>query len=134
VLFPRLCEAMGRIDLIDDERFATLEARENHGDEIKDVVAEWCDTKSVAEIEQTLVAHQVPVSRVYSVDDIVGDPHVRARGSIVEVDDPQLGAVKQQAPVPRLDRTPLEVPRGAPRLGEHTEEVLAGLLGMIPEE
>ena len=134
VLFPRLCEAMSRPELLDDERFATLEQRARHGDEINDVVAEWCSARTAAEIEATCVEHQVPVSRVYAVDEIVADPHVQARGSIVEVDDPELGPVKQQAPVPRLDRTPLTVPRGAPRLGEHTNEVLSGLLGMTAEE
>ena len=74
------------------------------------------------------------MSRVYAIDEIVADPHVQARGSIVDVDDPDLGPVKEQAPVPRLDRTPLTIPRGAPRLGEHTDEVLTGLLGMTREE
>jgi hypothetical protein len=54
--------------------------------------------------------------------------------SIVEVDDPELGPIKQQAPVPRLGRTPLNVASGAPRLGEHTDEVLGGLLGMTSDE
>ena len=134
VLFPRLCEAMGRNDLLEDERFSTLEARARNGDAINHEVAAWCRTKAAEEIETILVEHQVPVSRVYSVDEIVADPHVRERGSIVEVDDPALGPVKQQAPVPRLDRTPLAIPRGAPRLGEHTDEVLRGLLGLSTDE
>src|SRR5438874_13234551 len=97
---------MGKRELLEDERFATLEARAEHGDEINDLVAVWCSTKTAAEIEETLVAHQVPVSRVYSIDEILDDPHVQARGSIVEVDDPQLRSTKPQAPVPRPDRTP----------------------------
>ena len=64
----------------------------------------------------------------------MADPQVRARDSIVTVDDPVLGPVKQQAPVPRLDRTPLAISRGAPRLGEHNEEVYIGLLGMDRRE
>ena len=59
---------------------------------------------------------------------------MRARGSLVEVDDPVLGPVKQQGPVPRMDRTPLRVPSGAPRLGEHTDEVLSDLLGLDDDE
>src|SRR5213078_4905498 len=102
--------------------------------EINDLVAGWCAERTAGEIEEALVAHQVPVSRVYAVDEIVADPHVQARGSIVEVEDPELGPVKQQAPVPRLDRTPLKVASGAPRLGEHTDEVLTGLLGMSADD
>jgi crotonobetainyl-CoA:carnitine CoA-transferase CaiB-like acyl-CoA transferase len=134
VLFPRLCAAMENEALLDDERFASLEARAKHADEINDVVAAWARQRSADEVEEACIAHQVPVSRVYAVDEIVADPHVQARGSIVEVDDPELGPVKQQAPVPRLDRTPLTVPSGAPRLGEHTDEVLTGLLGLSPAE
>lgn len=134
VLFPRLCRAIGRADLPDDERFATLEARAANGDAINEIVASWCRERTVEEIEAILVAHQVPVSRVYSVDEIASDPQVVARSSIVTVEDPVLGPVRQQAPVPRLDRTPLEVRSGAPRLGEHTDEVLSELLGLSPDE
>jgi formyl-CoA transferase len=134
VLFPRLCAAMKREDLLQDERFATLGARAAHGDAINEIVQDWCRGKTAKEIEDILVAGQVPVSRVYAVDEIVADSHVQARGSIVDVEDPELGPVKQQAPVPRLDRTPLSVQRGAPRLGEHTDEVLTDLLGMTAGE
>ena len=130
VLFPRLAKAIGREDLLKDEQFASLEARARNADAINDVVAGWCKTKPLHEIEQTLIAAQVPVSGVYSIDQIVDDPQVRARESIVTVDDPVLGPVRQQAPVPRLDRTPPTIRRGAPRLGEHNEEVYIGLLAM----
>ncbi|MGZ4120691.1 MAG: CaiB/BaiF CoA transferase family protein [Actinomycetota bacterium] len=129
-LFPRLAGAMGREDLLADDRFATLEARARNADAINDVVAAWCRARPLDEIERILVDAQVPVSAVYSVDRIVEDPQVRARGSIVTVDDPVLGPVRQQGPVPRLDRTPLRIARGAPALGEHNEEVYLGLLEM----
>ncbi|MGZ4208717.1 MAG: CaiB/BaiF CoA transferase family protein [Actinomycetota bacterium] len=129
-LFPRLATAMDREDLLADDRFATLEARARNADAINDVVAAWCRARPLDEIERILVDAQVPVSAVYSVDRIVEDPQVRARGSIVTVDDPVLGPVRQQGPVPRLDRTPLRIARGAPALGEHNEEVYLGLLEM----
>ncbi len=134
VLFPRLCDAMERKDLLDDERFATLEARARNGDAINAEVAAWCKTKTLAEIEETLVAKQVPVSGVYAIDQIVEDPQVLARDAVVPIVDPALGPVRQQAPVPRLDRTPLRVARGAPLLGEHTDEVLVELLGLSADE
>jgi len=134
VLFPRLAEAIGRMDLLDDPRFSSLAARAENADAINEVVAEWCAMHSLEEIESALVAAQVPVSGVYSVDQILVDPQVRARGSIVTVDDPVLGPVRQQGPVPRLDRTPLQVARGAPTLGEHNEAVYIGLLRMDRDE
>jgi formyl-CoA transferase len=134
VLFPRLCAAIGRDDLPNDARFSTLERRAENADAINDVVAGWCRERTAGEIEKILVANQVPVSRVYAADEIVADPQVQARDAVVSVEDPVLGPVRQQAPVPRLDRTPLRIPRGAPRLGEHTDEVLRELLGLGDEE
>jgi len=134
VLFPRLCEAMGKPGLVKDERFTSLAARAANADAINAEVADWCRTKTAGEIEQILIAHQVPVSGVYSIDQIVADPHVIARGSIVDVDDPVLGTVRQQGPVPHLDRTPLTTGPGAPMLGEHTDDVLRELLDLTDEE
>jgi formyl-CoA transferase len=134
VLFPRLCRAMDNEELLHDRRFDTMQARAENADRINEIVQAWCAQRTVAQIEEILIKHEVPVSRIYAADEIVADPHVRARGSIVEVEDPVLGPIKQQAPVPRLDRTPLDVPRGAPRLGEHTDEVLTGLLGVTADE
>jgi succinyl-CoA---D-citramalate CoA-transferase len=134
VLFPRLARAIGREDLLTDPRFATLADRAANADAINDEVAAWCAQHTAKEIEEALIAAQVPVSGVYGVDEILTDAQVQARGAVIAVDDPSLGPIKQQAPVPRLDRTPLRVERGAPRLGEHTDEVLAELLGMGDEE
>jgi crotonobetainyl-CoA:carnitine CoA-transferase CaiB-like acyl-CoA transferase len=134
VLFPRLCQAIGRPDLPSQPEFATLSDRARNADAINAIVQDWCLANTAEEIEATLIEHEVPVSRIYAVDEIVADPHVKARGSVVEVDDPILGPIRQQAPVPRLDRTSLRVPSGAPRLGEHTDQVLRRLLGFGDDE
>jgi formyl-CoA transferase len=134
VLFPRLAKAMGREDLLGDTRFATLAERAKNADAINEEVATWCRRKSLAEIERILVENEVPVSGIYTAEEITSDPQVKARRSIVGVDDPVLGTVNQQAPVPRLDRTPLQIARGAPRLGEHTDEVLREVLGMEKDD
>ena len=72
----------------------------------------------------------MPVGVVYDVSDVVADDHVLARGDICTVDDPVIGPVRQQAPYPRFDDNRLPVPAGAPRLGEHTDEVFSNLLGL----
>jgi crotonobetainyl-CoA:carnitine CoA-transferase CaiB-like acyl-CoA transferase len=132
--FARLCKAMGREELTSDERFATLNARAEHSDEVNDIVAAWVAERTADEVEAILVAHDVPVATAYRAVEIVADPHMRERRDLVEIDDPVIGPVLEQAPYPRIDGAPLPVPNGAPRLGEHTEDVLCGLLGVDPAE
>lgn len=134
VLFPRLARAIGRPELVHDARFSSLAARAANAEEINGIVAVWCGARASDDVETALVAAQVPVSRVYAIDQIVVDPQVVARGSVIEVPDPVLGVVRQQAPVPHLSRTPLTVERGAPALGQHNDEIYRTLLGMTSGE
>ena len=132
--YARLCRAMGREDLIVDPRYATLHERAARSDEINGIVAAWTSTLPASEVERLAVEHDVPVATAYTAADIAADPHMAARGDLVEVDDPVAGAVRQQAPAVRFVGEPRPVPTGAPRLGEHTREVLGGLLGLGNEE
>jgi crotonobetainyl-CoA:carnitine CoA-transferase CaiB-like acyl-CoA transferase len=133
-LFPRLAHAMGRPELVDDPRFATLALRARHGDAINTIVAAWCRARTAREIEETLTAAQVPFSLIYDVAATVADPHVAARGAVATVDDPVLGPVRMQGVYPRFSRTPGAIQRGAPRLGEHNDEIYRGLLGLSEAE
>jgi crotonobetainyl-CoA:carnitine CoA-transferase CaiB-like acyl-CoA transferase len=133
-LFPRLCRAMKREDLLREERFSTMARRAEHGDEINEVVAEWVRERTAREIQDVLEANEVPFGIAYSVADIFADPHVAARGDIETVDDPTIGPVRMQGVYPRFSRTPGAIRSGAPKLGAHNDEVYRGLLGMTAEE
>jgi crotonobetainyl-CoA:carnitine CoA-transferase CaiB-like acyl-CoA transferase len=133
-LFPRLARAIGREELLADPRFSSLAARAQHGDAINGIVGEWCRAHTADEIEAIMLAAQVPVTRAFSIADIVDDPHYAARADIVTVDDPTIGPLKQPAVYPRLSATPGRIERGAPKLGEHNEEVYRGLLGLSDSE
>ena len=133
-LFPRLCRALGREDLLRDPRFATMATRAAHGDEINGIVATWCRERTAAEIQDVLERHEVPFGVAYSVRDIFTDPHIAARGDIVTVDDPVIGPVRMQGVYPRFSRTPGATPSGAPELGAHNDEVYGGLLGLSADE
>jgi crotonobetainyl-CoA:carnitine CoA-transferase CaiB-like acyl-CoA transferase len=131
--FERLCEAMQRTDLLDDDRFTKLAHRAAHNDEINGIVAAWTATLDATEIEERCVAHDVPVATAYTAADIFADPHMTHRHDLVTVDDPVIGAVRQQAPFPRAVGATPPIPAGAPRLGAHTREVLGGL-GLSSDE
>ena len=132
--FARLCRAMDRVELLDDPRFTKLVDRAAHGDDINGIVAEWTSSLPAAEVERRCVDADVPVATAYTAADVFADPHVAARGDLVEVDDPVLGVVRQQAPFPRFAGVAPVTPSGAPRLGEHTEEVLRDVLGLDAAE
>lgn len=133
-LFPRLARAVGREDLLQDARFRSLRARVEHADEINAIVGDWVKQHTAAEVEAILIAAQVPVTRAHSIADIAADPHYAAREDIVSVDDPTIGPVRMQAVYPRLSETPGRVQRGAPKLGEHNQEIYGTLLGISEAE
>jgi len=132
--FGRLCTAMDRPELAADPRFAVLADRARHGDVINGLVADWTSSLPATEIERRCVAEDVPVATAYTAADIFADAHMAARGDLVEVDDPVAGPLPQQAPFPRFVGEDVPVPSGAPRLGQHNEEVWGGLVGLSEAE
>ena len=132
--FERLCAAMDRPELLVDDRFATPAARAEHNEAINGLVGEWVAGLDATEVERRCVEHDVPVGTAYDAADLAADEHVRVRGDLVTVDDPVIGPVLQQAAFPRLVGEEPARPTGAPRLGEHTDEVLGGLLGLSSDD
>ena len=132
--FSRLCEAMERADLLEDPRWTTLAKRAANADEINDIVARWAGQRTAEEIEAQCIAHGVPVGTIYDANDIIADPHMRARGDLVTVDDPVAGPLLQQAPFPRLDGRMPVAPAPAPLLGQHNHEVWCELVGLGTDE
>jgi crotonobetainyl-CoA:carnitine CoA-transferase CaiB-like acyl-CoA transferase len=123
----RLLEALGGRELIEDERFRTPAARQEHADDLDALVAAWIGRRTAEEVERELEAHGVAVSRVFSVGETLDDPHYVARGTLTDVPDDRLGPVTMQAPVPRMSRTPGRIRRPGTRLGRDTAEVLSEL-------
>jgi crotonobetainyl-CoA:carnitine CoA-transferase CaiB-like acyl-CoA transferase len=133
VTYRRIFEAMDRTDLLEGDRLASPAARMEHSDEVDAVVAQWCRGLPLAEIEARLTHHDVPHSKVYTIEDVVDDPHVQARQAIIELPDPDLGHVAAPCVVPRFSNHKAVTPRSGPGLGEHNCQVY-GELGISPEE
>jgi crotonobetainyl-CoA:carnitine CoA-transferase CaiB-like acyl-CoA transferase len=133
VNFRRLCEAMGHPEAAADPRYAKGDERRQRGDEVNDLVASWTRTMPAAEVVERCVSGDVPVATAHTSADVFADPHVAARGDLVTVDDPVIGAVRQQAPFPRFVGADPVVPSGAPVLGADTRAVL-GELGLSDAE
>lgn len=133
-LFQRFARAINRDDLLEDPRFETNQLRVENRDALHAIVRDWFKKKTVSEIQKTLEPEGLPFGLVYNARDILDDPQNKARGTIIEVDDPDIGPVKVQNVVPRLSKTPGRIRSGAPRLGQHNTEIYEGRLGFSKEE
>lgn len=131
--FRRIFDAMGRTDLLDDSRFATNVTRLKHADEIDSLVADWCRSLNLDELQERLTAFEVPHCKVYSIADTKADPQVRARNAIINLPDPELGEIPAPCIVPRFSNHLSTVPRSGPAVGEHNHEIF-GALGLDATE
>ena len=132
-IFARLCAAMEQPALAEDARFATSVERTRHLEVIDGIVAAWCAGLPLTELAQRLLRHEVPFSKVYAIDDVMDDPHLRARGAFIELHDPELGAIPAPAVVPRfVGRTP-GLPEVGPVTGQHNDEIY-GALGLRADQ
>ncbi len=132
-VWKRLAEAMGRPELGEDPRYATHSARGENQGELDELIGKWSMTLSSAELEEILNEHAVPNGKIYTAPDMLADAHFAAREAIVKLAHPQLGEFPMQNVVPKLSDTPGEIRWVGPELGEHTDEVLAEVLGMSAE-
>ncbi len=120
-----LCGLIGRPELTADERSRTVFARVANRDFVNGAILAWTHPRTTREVIEAL-ARRVPVGPVNTAADIFADPHVRARGMLVEVEQPGNNRPLTLAgPAIKLTGTPSGIYRRPPRIGEHTEEVLA---------
>jgi crotonobetainyl-CoA:carnitine CoA-transferase CaiB-like acyl-CoA transferase len=117
--------AIGRPDLIEDERFSTLNALVAHLDELKAETEAAASEMTVAEIMAAFEAEDVPCAPVLATQDVVDHPQVIAHEIFEEVEHPTMGRMRRPRPAPLFSRTPAAVSRHAPALGEDTAEVLS---------
>jgi formyl-CoA transferase len=129
-VFGRLAAAMGQPELTSDPRFASHQARGQHMAELDERIADWTTTRPARQVLDRLHEAGVPAGLVYEPEDMLADPHFRARRSLVEVPDPDHGHVTMPAVAPRLSGTPGGIRWAGPALGQHTAEVLRELAGL----
>jgi crotonobetainyl-CoA:carnitine CoA-transferase CaiB-like acyl-CoA transferase len=123
----RLFRAIGRADMIDDPRFRTNTDRVRNIDQCDGIVAAWIAERTLAENMAVFEAAEVTATPIYEVDQLIEDPHVQARGVLVEAPDDEAGSVLMHNIIPRLSDTPGKLRSAAPALGQHTRSVLQSI-------
>jgi crotonobetainyl-CoA:carnitine CoA-transferase CaiB-like acyl-CoA transferase len=130
----RIFAAIERPELAGDPRFATNEARLDHVEELDAILAEWIGAHTLQEVMAAFEAHEAAASPIYDVQQIFADMQFRARGTMVRVEDEDLGDVILPEVQPRLSETPGRHRHAGLALGAANREVLVGELGLSEEE
>ena len=129
-----LCGVMGRPELTADDRFSSAAARWTNQDVLDQIVGEWTVTKGDYEAMHLLQAAGIAATPSLSNKALFEDPHLTERQAFVQVDHPVLKHDWVIAPPWRLSETPASIRRHSPLLGEHSQAVFEGLLGLSHEE
>ena len=126
-IFKRLMSLIGRDDIGQDPRFAHNDGRSAHAEFIDGVIGEWASQYPLDYVLEALSEERVPAGRIYDVQNIVEDPHFKARDMLLESQLEDGTPVILPGILPKLSETPGGVDRAAPTLGQDTEKVLKEL-------
>jgi crotonobetainyl-CoA:carnitine CoA-transferase CaiB-like acyl-CoA transferase len=124
-IYERLARAIGRPELIADPRFADNKARVINAGLLDQIIGQWMAHIPREEVLRRMAEAEVAVGPIYDLPSVYADPHFRARGSFITVDDPALGPMRLVAVTPRLSATPGRILHTGPSLGQHNAEVFA---------
>jgi crotonobetainyl-CoA:carnitine CoA-transferase CaiB-like acyl-CoA transferase len=133
--WENLASEMGREDLIGVDRFSSKAKRANHREEVDGYIEEWLEGKKKDEVMDVLLEANVPCAPVRTIEELVNDPHLTQRNMLNYLENQTHG--RDEIPVPGLpikfagSEDPEVIP--APLLGEHTDEILAEMLGYDEE-
>jgi len=127
-MFRRWAKLIGEERWLADPRFEDDQSRADHGKIISARMSEWCASLSCAEALAALEEASIVAGQVYSPQQALDDPHIRAAGLLEEVTFPGLDGTLPLAPTPiELSETPGTYRHRAPLVGEHTDEILRAL-------
>ena len=132
--WQRLCEVMGQPELSSDTRFASLAARKENEAALEEIVTAWTQERTADEATQALQNAGIPAYPALDAIDMVNSPHVGARDYFVELEHPEVGTRRHMGIPWTMSRTPCEIRRPAPCLGQDTDAVLTDIVGLSQDE
>ncbi len=134
-LFKRLCDVMGRPELLEDPRYLNNPQRVKNAKILDAEIGAWTKDFTIAELEKIIADADIPSSRIYDMSDIAKDEQFLDRGMIQKVHDPRLGEVLHPGVVPMMSGGPaVKVRWAGAEIGAHNKEVFEDILGMDAQE
>ena len=132
--WQKLLTAMGREDLKDDPRFATMTTRAQHMAETEAVVTAWTSKLPKAEVFAATRRHRIPCAPVRTAPEVMNDPHMHARGMLERIDHPELGNIVVPTTPLRLHGADKVATIPSSTIGQHNDEIYGGWLGLTEAE
>ncbi|MFH1381922.1 MAG: CaiB/BaiF CoA-transferase family protein [Chloroflexota bacterium] len=132
--WPLFCAVIGRLDLIDDERFLDGELRTKNYGELEPMLSQVMKTKTTGEWLAELSQVDIPCGPINNIAQVADDPQIISRQMITEVPHPRLGKVKVTNLPIKFSRTAARVEKPAPDLGQDTEKILIKFLSLTKEK
>ncbi len=133
VQFASLCNALSLPALAQDVRFATVNARKAHEDELDPIIESWTQQHGHYEAMHILQRAGVPAGAVLTIPEVMSDPHLRSRDAWIEHTHPSAGTWEMEAPPWKLSRTPGHIRLPAPGFGQHNSYTLRDVLNLDEE-
>jgi formyl-CoA transferase len=131
---PKSVQNIARLLGLDDSKYVTREQQREAADELDDLLGKWIALRDADECLKVMAELEVVASKIFSAEDIINDPTYNELKDIVTVSDPELGDVRMQGVIPRMDTYPGGIWRTGPALGEDGELVYKEWLGMADDE
>lgn len=132
--WSRICKAIGRPELVDDPRFDMIEKRRDSRSEVNEIVAQFTRQQTVQQLVAVFNEHEVPNAPILGVLEALSQPQAVAREMVVETEHQTLGKIPIVNRPIKFPGTQQPVPSAPPVLGQNTDEVLTGVLGLTAEQ
>ena len=132
--WAKLAKFMGREDLLEDTSFATAAGAKQNRSELYELIKTWVSGKTRQELWDGLRHIDYFGAPVLSMGEVIDDPHIKERQAFIERNHPVAGPVKLLAPWIHMSKTPPSIREDSPAIGQHTDEVLGGILGLSAAE
>ena len=128
--WKRICEALGRPDLTEDERFNIIQKRRDNRAQVNEIISAFTSQRTVQMLVELFSKYEVPHAPILGITEALSQPQAIAREMVVETEHATLGKIPITSRPIKFPGSPQPTPTAPPILGQHTNEILRTALGL----